>query len=353
MDNVKKISELNETTNINDLFTIGVDENNSSVKVNLGALVQRILGQIPTKTSQLDNDKGFIVNETDPTIPNGLKSVTDAIAMILNGHNTLMKILSGVTAVSDKGNITSSQSTDKKINELSSNVVVTLDSLNAWITAMGGIQRKLTEGDNITIDAQGRISASGGMSSVNWGDIQGTLSSQNDLSLALGGKVGKSDRLFYVIDNVTSLKSDKTINANTASQNVPTQMTDKHLLSREAFDSWVKLAGISSSMTKDEIVTESNAKVIVSITKNADGTLSVNRTSGSDFSVVNTATTFWLWSYEPASDSVKRILPSSLFEYLNANCGAVKTSSTTGATIEFVTELPSTTDNNVIYLVEE
>ena len=56
-------------------------------------------------------------------------------------------------------------------------------------------------GTNLSIDANGVLSATGGSGSTAWGNITGTLANQTDLSNALGSCYQTTDETYYVIGN--------------------------------------------------------------------------------------------------------------------------------------------------------
>ena len=51
---------------------------------------------VPTKTSELTNDSGFITNETDPTVPSYVKSISQAD---INSWNNKQNLLVSGTSI--------------------------------------------------------------------------------------------------------------------------------------------------------------------------------------------------------------------------------------------------------------
>ena len=137
---------------------------------------------IPTKLSELDNDSGFITdyNETDPTVPNHVKAITEAD--ITNWNNKQDVLTAGNNITIENGVISASGSGEGGLAELP---IATADVL-------GGI--KVGEGLEITED--GILSALGGGNAGNQKVLwEGEVSTANEV-LTLSESIENFDYIY-------------------------------------------------------------------------------------------------------------------------------------------------------------
>ena len=131
---------------------------------------------IPVNVSELNNDAGYMRPEDGVMIKDahyfGL-----ATALGANASTTAATLSTYYAANADE--LTAATQTDPLIK---------LSALNSYITALGGIQKKLTPGAGITIAADGTISSTSSPAATSWGSITGSISNQTDLQTALAAK---------------------------------------------------------------------------------------------------------------------------------------------------------------------
>jgi hypothetical protein len=153
-------------------------------KQQLDAAIAQVSNAIPSKVSDLTNDSGFIADlsgfDSDDLTEGAshlfLTAAEQAkLAGIADGAEVNVQAdwdaTSGDAAIKNKPSIPDPYT-----------LPIASDSI------LGGVK----VGTNLSIDANGVLSASGGISSVSWGDIGGTLSNQTDLANALAGKADTS-----------------------------------------------------------------------------------------------------------------------------------------------------------------
>ena len=165
---------------------------------------------IPTKTSDLTNDSGFITTAAIPTnvsaftndagyldeIPDdsvGLNQLDSTIVNALNNINNKANTadLAAVAFSGDYDDLTDKPAIPTKTSDL------TNDSgfLNSIPIASSSVLGGIKVGSGLSISSGGVLSANGGGTAddVAWGHITGTMADQTDLTDALAAKANSSD----------------------------------------------------------------------------------------------------------------------------------------------------------------
>ena len=137
------------------------------------------ISDIPTAVSDLTNDAGYLTSSDDVMF-----------------EDTAYLAVTPDSEVGVDGSMTPRNYDWYTADELSQLITtvgidngsfLTVGAFNDFVR-LGGVQRKLIPGTNITIAADGTISASGGGGSSTWGSITGDISDQVDLQNALADK---------------------------------------------------------------------------------------------------------------------------------------------------------------------
>lgn len=165
---------------------------------------------IPTKTSDLTNDSGFITSAAIPTnvsaftndagyldeIPDdsvGLNQLDSTIVNALNNINNKANTadLAAVAFSGDYDDLTDKPTIPTKTSDLTNDSGFLSSIPIASSSVLGGIK----VGSGLAISSGGVLSATGGGTAddVAWGHITGTMSDQTDLTNALAAKVNSAD----------------------------------------------------------------------------------------------------------------------------------------------------------------
>ena len=102
----KKISELTETIEPQDSDVLAIVNGNETKKVTIASIITKIktalnsvyaaashkhvkadITDFPTKVSELENDSGFLTEETDPSVPEHVKNITEDNITAWNGKS--------------------------------------------------------------------------------------------------------------------------------------------------------------------------------------------------------------------------------------------------------------------------
>ena len=161
----------------------------SSDKVNTLLSGKADTSAIPTKTSDLDNDSGFITSSDIPAIPDDLNDLSDvAISSASDAQVLTFDAISGkwVNATSPSGVTALSQLSDVTIASASDGEVLTYDSTSSkWVNAD---VPTYTAGTNISISNENVISAT----DTTYSEGTGIDITSNTISLDINGLTSAS-----------------------------------------------------------------------------------------------------------------------------------------------------------------
>ena len=165
---------------------------------------------IPTKTSDLTNDSGFITTAAIPTnvsafnndagyldeIPDdsvGLNQLDSTVVNALNNINNKANTadLAAVAFSGDYDDLTDKPTIPTKTSDLTNDSGFLTSIPIASSSVLGGIK----VGSGLSISSGGVLSANGGGTAddVAWGHITGTMADQTDLTTALAAKANSAD----------------------------------------------------------------------------------------------------------------------------------------------------------------
>lgn len=125
--------------------------------------------EIPTKVSQLENDENYLKTETDPTVPEWAKQENKPIytAEEVGALPNTTQYVSSVNGQSGAiTGVATQTEVDKKVDKVSGKGLSTNDYTNTDKSKLDGLANIKTIGDNLILDEQGKLSATG-VSSIN------------------------------------------------------------------------------------------------------------------------------------------------------------------------------------------
>lgn len=189
MDTIK-ISELTSASSLTGLVTIGTDANNNSVKVSISSIISAAAAAVtvPTKTSDLTNDSGFLTQHQD------ISGKADK-ATTLAGYGITDANINTTTGVITLGNNTIKPIAEPA-NDGTSGQVLTTDGQGGrtWTTVSGG-----GGGGTITdVKVNGTSVVTSGVAAI---DLTGYQSASTAVKHPANTAVGANDTPVYIDEN--------------------------------------------------------------------------------------------------------------------------------------------------------